>query len=283
MSASGRVRIGELARRTGVTSDVLRVWERRYGLLTPERTPGGQRLYSREDEDRIRRMLENLNEGLSAAEAARVVLSDDGQAAGSAAELGRPLTEALDGLDAGRAHSALDRLFSELGVEGTLTEVVMPYLRGVGERWACGDTTVAREHFASRLLHGRLLGAAQGWDTGIGPRAILACPPGEEHDLPLVAFGLALRRQGWRITYLGASTPVGSMAELVEPLEPRVIVLSAATPTVLIGALDELRVLADRIPLAIGGRGINEALANDIGARMLSGDPVSAAAEVAKS
>jgi DNA-binding transcriptional MerR regulator len=283
MSASGRVRIGELARRTGASSDLLRVWERRYGLLSPERTPGGQRLYSRDDEERIRRMLDHLNAGLSAAEAARLVITDQGPSAGSASELGRPLAEALDGLDAGRAHGALDRLFSELGVEGTLTEVVMPYLRDVGERWECGETTVAREHFASRLLHGRLLGAAQGWDTGIGPRAVLACPPGEEHDLPLVAFGLALRRHGWRITYLGASTPVGSMAELVDPLEPRVIVLSAAAPTVLVGALDELRALAGRVPVAIGGRGINEALANDIGARMLSGDPVSAAAEVAKS
>jgi hypothetical protein len=73
------------------------------------------------------------------------------------------------------------------------------------------------------------------------------------------------------------------MGELVEPLEPKVIVLSAAAPTVLTGALDDLRALARRVPVAIGGRGINEALANDIGARMLTGDPVSAAAEVAKS
>jgi DNA-binding transcriptional MerR regulator len=274
------VRIGELARRTGVSVDVLRVWERRYGLIAPERSAGGQRLYTRADEQRITRMVGQLQEGLSAAEAARLVA--DVPSAPSTEDLGNPLAEALDRLDASAAHAALDRLFAEIGLEATLKEVVMPYLREVGERWECDKTTVAHEHFASRLLHGRLLGAAQGWDSGGGPRAILACPPGEEHDLPLVAFGLALRRHGWRITYLGASTPVASVDELVDRLEPRMVVFAASAPTCVADVAGELRDLAARVPVAIGGRGGTDQLANEIGARVLTSDPVTAAAEVAK-
>src|SRR5215212_2559704 len=69
-----RIRIGELSRRVGVAADRLRAWERRYGLMEPARTDGGFRLYSREDERRVRGMKAHLERGLSAAEAARVVL-----------------------------------------------------------------------------------------------------------------------------------------------------------------------------------------------------------------
>lgn len=283
MNASARVRIGELARRTGVSVDVLRVWERRYGLLEPERSTGGQRLYSAADEDRIRRMRANLATGLSAAEAARVVRAEPVVVdRPPVAELARPLSDALDRVDAVGAHAALDRLFNELGLEATISEVVMPYLREVGERWARGEISVAHEHFVSRLLHSRLLGAARGWDSGTGPRALLACPPGEEHDLPLASFGLALRGHGWRITYLGASTPVGSIRDFVDELEPRTVVLAAATPLRFAAVVDGLRDLAATVPLKLAGAGATKRLAEDIGAHVLEGDPVSAAAEVAR-
>ena len=70
------LRIGELSRRTGVTDHVLRAWERRYGLLEPQRSPGGYRLYSQADEHRIRRMQAHLAAGLSAAEAAQAALNE---------------------------------------------------------------------------------------------------------------------------------------------------------------------------------------------------------------
>ena len=72
----GPVRIGELSRRVGVTPEVLRAWERRYGILSPTRTDGGFRLYGEDDERRIRRMLQHLEQGLSAAEAARLARAD---------------------------------------------------------------------------------------------------------------------------------------------------------------------------------------------------------------
>jgi methanogenic corrinoid protein MtbC1 len=158
----------------------------------------------------------------------------------------------------------------------------MPYLRDVGDRWARGEMTVAEEHFASRLLHGRLLGAARGWDEGGGPRALLACPPGEEHDLGLITFGIALRRRGWRITYLGASTPIGAIAELAATLDADAVVLSATTPVRFADVLDQLRELAAVAPLALGGAGAKPKVVADIGARRLDGDPVAGAAALAE-
>ena len=283
MSTPGRVRIGELSRRTGVSVDVLRVWERRYGVLSPARSTVGQRLYSITDEQRIRAMLERLAGGLSPAEAAREVGAPAGSGARvTPADLAGPLAAALEDLDEPRAHSMLDRVFGELGVERALTDVLMPYLRDLGDRWECAQTTVAHEHFASRLLHGRLLGAARGWDGGTGPRALLACPPREEHDLALIAFGIALRRHGWRITYLGANTPIGALGQAAVALTARVVVLAATTPLRFADVLDELRPLAADHSLALAGEGATERVVADAAARRLDGDPVAAAAEVAR-
>ena len=76
---------------------------------------------------------------------------------------------------------------------------------------AGGDASIAQEHFASALLRGRLLGLARGWGTGSGPLGLLACFPGDQHDLGLLCFGLALRGQGWRITFLGPDTPLATI------------------------------------------------------------------------
>ena len=281
MSTLGRLKIGELSRRTGVSIDLLRVWERRYGVLAPERTPGGQRLYSVGDEQRIRAMQAHLASGVSTGEAARLVTQSGGVAA-SARELARPLVAALDGLDEAGAHAALDRVFGELGVESALTDVLMPYLRELGDRWACAEVTAAEEHFASRLLHARLLGAARGWDGGRGPRALLACPPGEEHDLALISFGIALARRGWRITYLGANTPIGAIQQMVGEVDAEVVVLAATTPVRFADVIDQLRELARAVPLALAGAGAHARLAEDAGARLLEGDPVAGAAEIAR-
>jgi hypothetical protein len=112
-------------------------------------------------------------------------------------------------------------------LESVLRDSVLPALRDLGERWQRGQITIAQEHFASNLLRGRMLGLARGWDRGSGPRALLACPAGEQHDISLIAFGLALREHGWRITYIGTDTPVATTAETARALRPDLVVMAA--------------------------------------------------------
>ena len=188
--AEQMVRIGELARRTGVSPDVLRAWERRYGLLRPVRSPGNYRLYSSADEGRVRSMSTHLAGGVPAGEAARIVLSEPESApAGDFRASAEHLRRALEDFDDAGSQAALDALLAAFGFETVAREVVLPYLRGLGERWRRGETTVAQEHFASVVLRGRLLGLARGWDRGSGPRALLACAPGEMHELGLIMSG----------------------------------------------------------------------------------------------
>lgn len=289
-NAEGYLRIGELSRRVGVSPELLRAWETRYGLLRPSRSPGGFRLYSDEDEARVRLMRMYQQRGLSAAEAARLAASaeptaapdDDVTANGRVAADVKRLSDALDDFDEAGAHAALDSLVSALSVDALVKEAVIPYLEDLGRRWERGEASVAQEHFASNVIRGRLLGLARGWGQGTGPRALLACAPAEQHDLPLVCFGLALRARGWRITYLGPDTPVETLAEVVPALRPRVLVVSASLPERLATALDRLRELAESTRIVVAGAGASPEAAERAGAELLTEDPVSAADRVSR-
>lgn len=280
-AVDGHLRIGELSRRVGVTPELLRAWERRYGLMQPTRSAGGFRLYSDADEVRVRQMTSHLEAGLSAAQAARAALeqsdSPEVASAASPAESAAALEEALASYDEQGAHRVLDRSLATFSTEAVLVDIITPVLHSLGERWAAGQLTIAQEHFASSVLRGRLLGLARGWGRGTGPLALLACPPGEQHDLPLLLFGIPLREAGWRIVFLGADTPISTVERAVAAVAPRAVVLSAARPEPLRAVEQELAALATRVTVAIGGQGVDAALAERAGAVLLDGDPVEAA------
>jgi MerR family transcriptional regulator, light-induced transcriptional regulator len=282
VAETGRLRIGELSRRVGESPELLRAWETRYGLVAPERTPGGLRLYSEQDERRVRAMREHINAGLSASEAARLAkLADDPQpeaASATLADIEAALERSFDDLDEAAAQATLDRLLGAFAIREALAEVILPFLRRLGVRWAAAEASVAQEHFASNIIGGRLRGLARGWGKGVGPRAILACPPGELHELGLLAFGLALRERGWRITYLGADTPLGDITGALDELAPAIVVLAAMTPQRFLDNSEELTALAAKARVGLGGAGASAALANRLGAELLAGELMEVAA-----
>jgi DNA-binding transcriptional MerR regulator len=277
----GHLRIGELSRRVGVSPDLLRAWEVRYGLLEPVRSAGGFRLYSTADEERVRRMRSYQEQGLSAAEAARLARSEPVEEPSTGAVEPGPLASALEGFDEPGAQAAFDHALAVMSLDALLRDLLLPYLQDLGERWEDGSVTVAQEHFASNVVRGRLLGLARGWGQGAGPLAVLACAPGEHHDLALIAFGLALRARGWRIAYVGPDTPLETLRETAQSLGPRLVVVSATAPRHLSRLGDELAALGRDAPLALAGAGATPALAEAAGAALLSGDPVTEADRVA--
>jgi DNA-binding transcriptional MerR regulator len=286
-AGAGYLRIGQLARRTGVSPELLRAWEQRYGLLQPTRTGGGFRLYSTADEARVQRMQALVAGGLAAAQAARLVLSGGEPArptvlpsATTLEAATGDLTASLDRLDEPAANTALDQLFATYTIETVLQEVILPYLHSLGERWAAGEVSVAHEHFASNLLRGRLLGLAQGWGQGQGPGAILACVPGEQHELGLLVFGVALHRRGWRITYLGTDSPIGPVADIARSVVPTIVVLLAMTEEGFLDQTREIQQLANQVQVVIAGRGATHEAAQQTQTHALDQDPVSAAASI---
>jgi DNA-binding transcriptional MerR regulator len=287
----GVLRIGELSRRTGVTDHVLRAWESRYGLLRPVRSSGGFRLYTDGDEERVRRMQFHLALGLGAAQAARAAIAEaettgapvvgvrrsGGNSMTDLHALAADLRTALDALDEPAAQTVLDRLMSDFTLAAALRDVVLPYLGDLGARWANGELPIAHEHFASNVIRGRLAGLARGWGNGNGPRAVLACPPGELHDLALMIFGIILNRWGWRVDFFGVNTPVVDLVDDARRSPPDLIVLAATVPGCLRAIRSDLAQLAAVAPLALAGGGASQDLADAVGARLLTGDPVTEA------
>lgn len=279
------VRIGALSEMAGVSVDVLRSWERRYGLLSPQRTAGGFRLYTEDDVARVRRMQELLAAGLAASEAARQVMAGGPSAPAADASTAlsavrNELHAALRSFDETALEAAIDRVLAGFGLDTAIREVFLPALRELGDDWAAKTVSVAQEHFAVTVLRGRLLALARGWDGGFGPRALLACPTGELHDVSLVMFGLALRSRGWRVTFLGANTPMADVFATQDRIGARLTVLFSS-------AWDEHRDLAVRLAedrehsIALAGATAGR-IAEEARCRWLQGDPVAAAEEVTR-
>jgi MerR family transcriptional regulator, light-induced transcriptional regulator len=277
--------IGELSRRLGVSTDLLRKWERRYAVLKPLRTIGNQRLYSHLDAARARVMLRHVRDGVPAAQAAELAIATrfriasgatsettNDQLSAARAEMQR----ALERYDETTAEQALQKVFATAAPATVIRDLFLPYLQENGDRWADGHLTIAQEHFASAFIHSRLMALARGWDRGLGPRALLACAPGEQHTFGLIAFGIALHELGWRITNLGADTPIPTVIEAASTVQPRLTTLTATMPGVLDRALPELSDLAARWPLLIAGAGSTKQLADRCGAIHAPNDPITA-------
>jgi DNA-binding transcriptional MerR regulator/methylmalonyl-CoA mutase cobalamin-binding subunit len=280
-----RWRIKEFAGIVGIPEATLRAWERRYDLLQPERSAGNFRLYSRDDERRIRSMQAHMARGLAPAQAAELALSEspvDVEPPARPSTLIEPLMQAAEAFDATRFDALLDAAFA-LGSLTAIRDVVLPTLAEIGRRWETMEIGVGHEHFASHLVERRLLAMAKGWEAGRGPLALLACPSGERHTLGLVCFGLVLADRGWRISYLGADTPVDQILDMSASLSPTAIVLCALDSRHLTSNAAAIADLGARFRTILAGAGASAALAKQVGAELAEGDPVVAAQALAAS
>ncbi|MGI9156332.1 MAG: MerR family transcriptional regulator [Marmoricola sp.] len=290
----GSLRIGELARRTGVSTHALRVWEERYQLLTPQRAANGYRAYTVEDEQRVRGMVRLRAQGVGAAAAAGRVLD---------AALGRSrptelevllgdLLAAFSGYDEARAQTAMDLALVGHPIDQILDRVFFPALRHLGDAWEKGEISVAQEHYASGLIRARMMGLGSatpskltaevtrraGGTQGSAGSAVLACTPHEQHDIGLLALNLLLRVAGWRVTFLGADTPVESAAILTEELGADVLVLCGSEPRMFAAQLEHHASALRDLPatLAVAGRAAGPAVADRLGAVLLASGPAEA-------
>jgi DNA-binding transcriptional MerR regulator len=281
---ASRWRIKEFSAIVDVSEATLRAWERRYGLLDPERSSGGFRLYSAVDEMRIRAMQAHMADGISPAQAAALALAET---VGKILPPARPgdlvaqLIAAAQVYDATTFDQLLDAAFS-FGRLMAIRDVVLPALVEIGARWERAEMAISHEHFSSHLIERRLLSLAQGWEAGSGPLAVLACPAGERHTLGLVCFGLLLCDQGWRIAYLGADTPIADITTLSGSKDPSAVVLCARDSTHLTDNAAGIRELGARLHTIVAGEGASVEIARRLCAHLAEGDPVETALRLAE-
>ncbi|MFL6170539.1 MAG: MerR family transcriptional regulator [Ornithinibacter sp.] len=190
------------------------------------------------------------------------------------------LLDAVTALDEDRAHAVLDTAFHERSVESAIIDVLLPLFVRVGEMWELGRIGIAQEHFASSLVRRRLGALSLTWGVGTGPVAVLACPPGEFHDIVLLSFGVLLGRAGWRIRYLGPDTPIHSLSQAARLTQADAVVLACRRPTGFRGHASALRRLSEDHPVWLAGRGATPRVLEEVGVPNLGVDLIAAVAEL---
>lgn len=250
--------IAALTKRTGVPADTIRKWEQRYGVLKPERTAGGQRRYSEVDVARIEWLKARLDDGYRIGEAA-ALLGHDVLAVDAPDELRSALLDATQRADGPAIQRLVAQALSLRSLEEALFEVLGPSLVAVGDAWQRGELSVAQEHLTSSAVRGavqRLLADARGTVRGL---AVLACAPGERHEIGLLMLAAMMRADGWQVAYLGADTPLDDAIELSERLDASALCFSATMHEYAVSLQSALDARpSPRASVVIGGRGAGE-------------------------
>lgn len=265
-----------VARRTGLTAHVIRIWEKRYGAVAPQRTGTNRRLYSEVQIERLGLLREVTQAGHSIGQVAKLPTEKLRKLAAEAAGAHRPaararhqppatlsfLDEAISAvkaLDAPRLEALLKRAETALGGQGLLQRVVAPLAQTIGELWRDGSITAAHEHFASAVIRMFLGYAAKPFAADeAAPVIVVATPAGQIHELGALLVGAAAANLGWHVTYLGASLPAAEIAGAARQNRARVVALSLVYPEDDPRLESELTKLHELLPgevvLLVGGR-----------------------------
>jgi DNA-binding transcriptional MerR regulator/methylmalonyl-CoA mutase cobalamin-binding subunit len=271
--------IGVVAERTGLSPDVLRVWERRYGAVEPSRAADGQRSYSDADVERLRLLRLATLAGRSIGQVAqlatdeltrlvredeaarqRVGRREDGAVAAPAAEDVERALELARAVDAPGLESFLRRTAAAFGVPAFLDGLVAPLLRRMGDEWEAGRLTPGQEHLATAIVQRVLEGAIHFLVAPAGaPSLLLATPAGEQHKMGTVLAAAAAAAEGWRVTYLAPDLPADEIAAASRAAAARVVGVSVIYPGEPDRVLAELRTLRSHLPASVpllaGGAG----------------------------
>jgi DNA-binding transcriptional MerR regulator/methylmalonyl-CoA mutase cobalamin-binding subunit len=277
-SSKGKYTVNEVEERTSVAATTLRQWERRYGFPNPERSSAGYRLYSDQDLHQIERMKSHISDGIPASRAAELVKEHQPTPATPQPlhRLGADLVKAFTDFDEAAADAVLAEAHALYPVETVMRDLLASSMSELGDMWHQGHITTTTEHLASSYVYGRLRNLFNLASTNqMGPVAIVACAPLDQHELGALMVAVALRRSGFRVYYLGANTPVDDLAEMAHLLRPACVLISAST----VGSFEELtlkrKTLQGMPTLAVyGGSVFNDApeLAKALGGLYLPPD-----------
>jgi MerR family transcriptional regulator, light-induced transcriptional regulator len=229
-------------RLTQVEAPRLRAWERRYAILSPHRSSNSYRLYSERDIAVIRWLREQVDAGMTISQATALLrnyIDSDAQAGADAASdtainldaIADAMITAARLLDEGAVVGLLQEAFAVYPVEEVCEQLIIPTMIKMGETWEQEKDVVVAEHFLSNIVRAQLDALWHlTYQPRDGPLAVVACVPGELHELGPFMLALFLRRRGVRVAFLGQNVEEASLLRCVAELRPQVVCLSVTIP-----------------------------------------------------
>jgi DNA-binding transcriptional MerR regulator/methylmalonyl-CoA mutase cobalamin-binding subunit len=255
-----------VTRRTGLSPAVLRMWERRYGVVKPTRSPKGRRLYSDSDVERLRLLARATQGGRSIGQVA--ALSEDALAelvrrdaveerARSSVGITIPARRvvedalaAIERLEAASLEAMLGRAMLVLPAHAFLDDVVAPLLQQTGERWREGTLRPVHGQLATAVLRRALDRFREASAPSDAPELVVATPAGQMHEFGALLVAATAAAEAWAVTYLGPDLPAEDIADAVRVTGARALALSIVHPSGDRALAHELRTLASRLPRA---------------------------------
>jgi len=291
---SGQYLISTVAKRSGVKTELVRAWERRYQAVAPTRTAGGHRVYTDQDIARLtllnqatnhghsisriaRYSLEELRKLLQAEEAAtpappRPPVLTGGGAQSTAKAYIDHCYEAVTAFDARKLETHFENAIVELGTQNFVEELLDPLLTQIGERWKCGELRPVHEHMASAIIRSLTYILRNNSPCAAdAPRMVVTTPLGQLHELGALLAAIIAELKGWQVTYLGANLPAEEIAAAVKFTDAAAVTISISFSSEDLVVPKELRrlrkLLGNRIALIVGGRAAPyyEAVLNEVG------------------
>ena len=274
------VTIKVVSEQTGIKSVTLRAWERRYNLLDPDRLDNNYRLYSIRDIQILRWITHRLENGLTISNAVReykelrsngiwpealpsIVLQETEKKPKAPPEsYAEQLFTALTSHNQTEAKQIIDSIQAMFSLETIFFEIFYPCLYEIGEAWYRGEIRIATEHFASGIIRGILMNLLQAFPVySQAPIILIGCAPEEFHEIAPLMLSVLLRREGYRVEFLGADLPVDDLVAYAEDVSPDMIILSAGfehTARPLFQFQEKLNQLTPKPVFGFGGRYFNE-------------------------
>ncbi len=259
-TASESFPIRTVAEITGVNAVTLRAWERRYGLIKPSRTPKGHRMYTQHDIHLIQEILDRLSHGMSISQITHEILEktavDTDQGMDTWVTYKRRMIVAIVNFD----EHALDAIYNDAmslyPVDVVTTRLFMPLLEELGTRWEMHTGSIAEEHFFSVYLRNKLGARFHHQNLkSAGPKIVVACLPGEQHEFGILLFALMAQSKGYQIILLGTDLPVTELSHVVDRTRCKGIVLAGSASLGCESLFETIKSLTDsvNVPVFIGG------------------------------
>ena len=260
-SNTPKYRIGAVSRLTGLSADVVRVWERRYGAIRPQRSDGGSRLYSDADIARLRRLRQAVELGHAIGQVAKLPESEldtlssrNREAYSTIDETGDPykqtisrFLEAVSRMDVVSADDEISRAATLYPPRVIVKNIVIPVLTEIGDRWAHRDFGIAQEHIATNLIRNLLSSLFRLYPPDASAETIvLATTSGERHEFGILTSALIAATRGWRVVYLGTELPAMEIVRTARIVKARVLAISVVTQNP--QAYEEMKTIAENIP-----------------------------------
>jgi methanogenic corrinoid protein MtbC1 len=246
-SNEAKFNIKAVSQKTEIQAVTIRAWERRYGLLEPQRAINGYRLYSERDIAALNWVKKQVDAGISISTVVTdfylavskenwpdAVISDKGPVPtkrGSTLDINiqmQQLTTALVRIDEHMSADIFSEILGNVNIMQLFELVLIPVLVEIGLRWEHGEISVATEHFASNFILGKIQGIYRSLPLRFsGPKIIVGCGPDELHEIGSLMFATLLRDAGYRVEYLGPDIPLEDLVLYAGEENPRMIIISA--------------------------------------------------------